>query len=108
MEFSDISFTEHGGRYGSTLGFLAPGGYFVFMRTAKLMLQRANEELPKLDWSQQQTAETIFGGKVRWLAHNVGARIALGRSLKYFADHEMLPLEVANPRKRGKRKYRHK
>ncbi len=108
MKFSDIKFTEHGGRYGSALGLFAPGGYFVCKRTAELMWQNANEELPKLNWSEEQTAETIFGGKNRWLSYKVGGRIALGRCLKYFADNDMLPIRVSNPKKKGKRKYRHK
>jgi hypothetical protein len=35
----------------------------------------------------------------------VRERIKLGRCIKYFVDHGMLPLKVANPKKKGKRFY---
>ena len=85
-----------------------PGGYWVPKRYFELMWESALKQLPILDWSKDQTAETLFGGKERWLSHKVGGRIALGRCLKYFADNEMLPIKVANPKKKGKRKYTRK
>ena len=104
MQFSDINFTERGGRYGSSKG-LRIGGYWVSKDLVELMWQRAPQVLPNLDWSKPHTVVTIFGDSNGWHSYNFGQRIALGRCLKYFADHDMLPIRVANPGKGGTRKY---
>ena len=104
MQFSDIQFIEHGGRYGSSLGLNA-GGYWVAKLRFEQMWQRANATIQELNWSEPQTVVTIYGDKEDWLSYKVGARIALGRCLKHFADHDMLPIRVANPNKKGTRKY---
>ena len=106
MKYSDINFTEHSWHYGTSLGFPVRG-YWVTKDLFDLMWRKANREIPKLDWSKQQTVVTIFGGKDEWQQLSFGQRIALGRCLKYFADQGMLPIRVANPGKKGTRKYAH-
>ena len=104
MQFSDINFIEHGGKYGAQKG-LRIGGYWVSKDLFDLMWLRAGQTLPKLDWSKSQTAESSFGDSEKWQSHKVGARIALGRCLKFFADQDMLPIQVKNENKKGPRKY---
>ena len=104
MKYSDIKFTEHGGRYGSSKG-LRIGGYWVTKDLVDLMWLRAPQVLPNLDWSKPQTVVTIFGDLDDWRARKPGPRIALGRCLKYFADNNMLPIRVVNAGKGGTRKY---
>ena len=104
MKFSDIKFTEQGGRNGSSLGLNA-GGYWVAKVRFEEMWPRAKAAMQTLNWSKPQTVVTIFGDKEDWNSHPFGARIALGRCLKYFAAHDMLPIRVANPTKKGTRKY---
>ncbi len=105
MQFSDLIFTEHGGRYGSSKGLRVRGGYWVSKDLVDLMWLHASKALPNLDWSKRQTAVTIFDDSKKWLSYAFGARLALGRCLKYFADHDMLPIRVANEAKKGPRKY---
>lgn len=104
MKFSDIKFIEHSSRYGASVGVNA-GGYWVAKYLFEEMWPRAEAAMQTHDWSKPQTVVTIFGDKEAWDSHSFGARIALGRCLKYFADHEMLPIRVANPTKKGTRKY---
>lgn len=104
MNFSDIEFIENGGRYGSPLG-LNVRGYWVQKCLFDLMWQRASETLPTLDFSKKQTIVTIFGDRELWVSQKFGVRIALGRCLKYFADHGLLPIRVANLNKKGTRRY---
>jgi len=104
MKYSDINFTEHNFYYGTLLGFPIRG-YWVTKDLFVLMWRKATEEIPKLDWSKQHTVVTIFGDDEEWQQLSFGQRIALGRCLKYFADQGMLPIRVANPTKKGTRKY---
>jgi|JI8StandDraft_1071087.scaffolds.fasta_scaffold531964_1 hypothetical protein len=104
MEYSDIKFIKRQLRYGSTVG-LYIGGYFVSQSLVELMWSQAAESLPTLDWSRKQDVKSVFGDKELWLSHKIGARIALGRCLKFFVDHGMLPLREANRGKKGPRRY---
>lgn len=104
MQFSDINFTVRSDLYGSRKG-LDIRGYWVSKDLVDLMWLRAPQVLPNLDWSKPQTVVSIFGDREEWRSYSFGARIALGRCLKYFADHEMLPIQVNNPGKKGTRKY---
>ncbi len=104
MQFSDIIFTKHGGRYGSSKG-LHIRGRWVTKDLVDLMWLYAPQVIPTLDWSKPHSVVTIFGDREEWLSYPVGARIALGRCLKYFADHDMLPIRLANEGKKGPRKY---
>lgn len=105
MKFKDIKFHNRNESGEPDFGRYLHG-YWVPKSDFERMWRAAIVELPKLDWSKLQCAETLYGTE-RWLAHKVGKRIALGRCLKFFADNNMLPIQVANRRKGGKRKYEH-
>lgn len=104
MQFNDINFTEGDGRYGSSRG-LRIRGYWVSKDLFDLMWQSASSTMPNLDWSKPQTVVTLFGDQEEWISYPFGARIALGRCLKYFVDHDVLPIRLANEGKKGTRKY---
>lgn len=104
MKFSDIKFIKDGRPHGSSIG-LYLAGHWVSKDLFDLMWIHASQSLPKVDWSRKQTSADVFGDKDLWVSHKVGRRIALGRCLKYFADRDILPIRVANPGKKGPRRY---
>ena len=106
MKFNEINFCESDKPNKPGLGLFLPGHYWVAKKYFELVWRYAALEIPKLDWSQEQCAETIFG-KARWKEFDFWEQIRLGRCVKYFVTREMLPLRLANPRKKGKRKYFH-
>ena len=106
LRYHNIPFDQRDSISGPRHGLYLPGNYWVPKRYFDLMWQAANANWETLNWSEKQSAESIFGGKDKWLAHKVGGRIALGRCLKYFADNLLLPIAVANPGKKGKRFYK--
>ena len=105
MKYEDIRYYERRGTDKPGRGLHLPGGYWVQESLFCLMWRRAIETLPNIDWSKKQTVVTIFGDAELWVSQKFGVRIALGRCLKYFADHDMLPIRVANVGKKGPRKY---
>lgn len=107
MKFRDIKFDERGEAAKSSLGLLLPGGYWVSKKVFELAWSQVRTRFSALDWKVQQTAESTCG-EAFWKTHDCGVRIKLGRCVKYFADHDILPLRVANPKKKGKRKYSRK
>lgn len=107
MKFRDIKFDERGGSAKSGLGLFLPGRYWVSKKVFEVAWSQVRARFSALDWQVQHTAESILG-ETFWKPHKCGQRIALGRCVKYFVDHEMLPLRVANPTKKGKRKYARK
>lgn len=105
MKFKNIKFVERNGKYGKTYGLFACGGrHWVEKRYFRLMWQTALDELPKLDWSRPKVTKSFFAAE-DWKDFKIGKKIALGRCLKFFVDHDMLPLRVANPDKKGPRRY---
>ncbi len=104
MNFDDISYIERNGTKKSGPGLLLPGGYWVAKSTVVLAWVRVCEVLPRLPRDDKYCAETLCGVEF-WKSHRCGKRIAFGRCIKYFVVHELLPLRVANPGKKGKRKY---
>jgi hypothetical protein len=103
MKFNDIDFYEHGGTNSSELGRHVRG-YWVAKKFFELAWTNALIEIPRLDWSKPQTTETLCGTAC-WEPKSFGDRLRLGRCMKYFVDEEMLLLQVANPGKKGKRKF---
>lgn len=110
MEFSDINFYERSGAKTAGLGRHLPGGYWVQKAYFEITWRQVRAAIPALDWASkpEQSAETLCG-EAFWQAQKKGGpRLKLGRCVKYFVDHEMLALRVANPGKKGKRRYTRK
>jgi hypothetical protein len=106
MNFNDIDFYERGGTCKPVYG-LHLYGYWVEKTFFETAWTHALEQLPRLDWKVPQTSETICISTY-WQAQQIGDRLRLGRCVKYFVDQGMLPLQVANPGKKGKKKYSRK
>lgn len=103
MKVNDINFYE---REGYGIG-LHVRGCWVGKLTFEIMWHRASISVHQVDWPELQTTESLYGKK-DWRDVEFKRRLSLGRCLRFFSDHEMLPIEIANPTKKGKRKYRRK
>jgi hypothetical protein len=104
MRIEELNFGESGRVDRPGLGIWLPGGYWAIKKwfeTARTLIQ---DEWASLDWTVPHSAETLCNSE-KWRAYDVRERIKLGRCIKYFVDHGMLPLKVANPKKKGKRFY---
>lgn len=107
ISIDDIRFIEHGGRYGNALGCYMPGGYWVSKERIVFAWEKSRANQQQIDWSGKVCAETLIGTDT-WKSLSFGHRLALGRCIKCFCNRQMLPIEVANPDKKGKRLYRRK
>jgi len=108
MKIEDMKFIQ---RDDGQIGLVMPGGYWVKKQTFLLAYTAINANWSSIDWSAKQTAKSMladaWGDPAVW-----GYNQALGRCVKYFVTHDMLPLplEVARkhngePYKRGSAKY---
>ena len=102
-----INFIEHGGMHGKRLGLFMPGAYWVPKNEVVLAWEIANANLHEIDWAEKVCTETILNPAI-WLQFSRPMKHRLGRCLKYFCVHNMLPIVVANPGKKGKRFYKKK
>lgn len=102
MNLNEIDFYERGDTTSAELGRHVRG-YWVAKKFFELAWANALIEIPLLDWSNPQTTETLCGTAC-WTEYFYD-HTRLGRCMKYFVDEEMLPLRVANPGKKGKRKF---
>ena len=103
MFFENIAFYERGGSDKPGLGQHLRG-YWVGKKWFEIAWTNASVEFSKLDWAKPQTTESLCG-EACWKANGFGNRLRLGRCIRYFADEGILPIQVANPGKKGKRKY---
>jgi len=104
MKFEDLYFGESGRVDRPGLGIWLPGRYWGHKKWFERAWTLIHTEWSNLDWTVPQTAETLCNSK-NWHSYDVPERIKLGRCIKYFVSNQMLPLKVANPKKKGKRKY---
>ena len=105
-DFNKIKFVRHGGKYGKQLGLWMPGHYWVPREDVLFAWDNATKRLFMLDFSQDKVVSKLFFDQDEWSALLNGKKLALGRCIKYFSTHEMLPIEVANPGKKGSRIYK--
>lgn len=103
----DINFIEHGGIHGKQLGIFMPGLYWVPKDEVLLSWEIANATLHEIDWTKKVCTETILSPEI-WRQFATSMKYRLGRCLKFFSDQELLPIDVANPGKKGKRFYKKK
>lgn len=107
MKFEDIRYEERDKRPGKQQGLVMPGGFWVQKNTMRVAWEQLHKNWPSIDWSRLQSAEDLIGAEF-WAQQTFGMQLALGRCVRYFVRHDMLPrpLEVANPGKKGKRLYK--
>lgn len=108
MKFSDIRYTKRDTPFGEQIGIVMPGRFWVYRSTMRAAWVQLNNNWPSINWSHKQCAETMIGTDYWQKIRLNGARLAMGRCVRFFVEHDMLPirLEIANPRKKGKRFYR--
>ena len=106
MHFIDIRYVERNTKQGNQLVLTMPGGYGVNKGTVHEAWKQVHKNWPNIDWSVKQCAETLIGREY-WKPLKIGKQLAMGRCIKFFIAHDMLPkpLQVANPGKGGKRYY---
>ena len=104
MKFEDINFHESGRRDRPGLGLYLPGECWVGKTTFEMAWNQVRKGLPEPDDRKQYTARMMCGEEF-WQSHPCRRRPSLGRSIKYFVTHEMLPLREVNAGKKGSRKY---
>lgn len=101
----DISFEERGSKRGTVKGIVMPSGVWVAQEILELALQNAKSRLQDIDWRKKVCSATFFD-PAEWKHFRFGKQLALGRCIKFFSVNGILPIEVANPDKKGKRFYR--
>lgn len=111
MKFEDLRYVERIDKYGKTLCLSLPGCFPVFKSTVVLAWRSVHENWANIDWTRRQSAETMIGSAV-WQTQVHGAKLALGRCIRFFVTHGMLPLPLAlantrwgTPYRGGKRLY---
>ncbi len=100
MKIQDIRYSELGGKHGTKLGVRMPGGYVVFKSTLLFAYQKITTNWDKIDWRCVVTAKGIIGVENWGASEQKGRNQALGRCVKFFVAHDMLPhlLEIAKKR----------
>ncbi len=104
MNFDNIKFEARTGRGTTSDGLYITGNNWVPKARFVEMWEQAQKKLPLLDWSYPKPAKAFFD-PTAWKEIKRGRRIALGRCLRYFADHELLPIRCINPHKTSTKRY---
>ena len=104
MNFNNIKFETRTGRGTTSYGLYINGNNWVPKDRFIEMWEQAQKKLPLLDWSYPKTTKAFFE-RDHWTSLKPGKKQALGRCLRYFADHELLPIRCINPRKKGTKRY---
>lgn len=81
-----------------------PGGYWVSRALIAESFRMFWRCVPKLKPTRKHTARQMCSDP-GWAERPRGQRLAIGRCFKYFEVHGVLPITLANPGKRGTRKY---
>lgn len=101
--FMTVSFAKRSGKKGPSTG-LDLGRHWVLEWLFRSAWARFCSGLATADWSRPQTAESLFNDP-NWNSMKFGVRIAIGRCLRFFVNHGMLPLKVINPYSTGTKRY---
>ena len=104
MKFEDITYVKRTGRHGITLGIYINGRNFVPKFRLVQMREHALMVIDELDWSKPKSAKAFYDIDY-WKYFKIGKKLALGRSLRYLADHDMLPIRCINREKKSTKLY---
>ena len=104
-DFNKIKFEQHSGKFGKQLGLRMSGNYWVPREDVLFAWENATPRVFLLDWTKPVFSKLFFD-QDKWNGFPKGKKLALGRCIKYFSTHEMLPIEEANPEKKGSRIYK--
>jgi hypothetical protein len=102
--FDDISFYSRAGFNAAHLGRYLPGGYWGLKEYFALAWSQAADAIDALEPGRRYAAEDLCGTGL-WARLWLREALLLGRCVKFFVTHGLLPLIEANPDKKGKRMY---
>lgn len=106
MNIEDVKFDKRDTRYGEQVGLYMPGGHWVMEETFIHAYASIRMNWSSIDWSRKPTAKAMIGIE-RWgMPDQRGLNIALGRCVKYFVTHDMLPQSVVVAVKRDGTPYK--
>ena len=101
--FLALRYAKRSGKKGPSTG-LTLGRHWVFQWIFRSAWGRFTTGLATADWTRPQTAKSLYNDP-DWASMNFGVRIAIGRCLRFFVKHAMLPLQVINPYSTGTKRY---
>jgi hypothetical protein len=101
--FLALKYAERDTKYGPSKG-LDLGRHFVYDGQFQSAWKRICAGLASADWTKPQSARALYNDPC-WESKSFGARIAIGRCLRFFVNHGMLPLQVINPQATGTKLY---
>jgi hypothetical protein len=101
--FMALKYAKRDTKYGPSTG-LDLGHHFVFDGQIRTAWVRICARLASADWTKPQSARALYNDPC-WESKSFGARIAIGRCLRFFVNHGMLPLQVINPQATGTKLY---
>lgn len=104
QELTKFQLYEHGGKFGCQIGMFMPGGFWVPKCDIVMAWRNAKVRFESIAWTQKVGADAFFE-KQEWKEFPFGKKLALGRCIKFFCVEGLLPIEVANPGKKGRRYY---
>ena len=101
--FLGLKYAKRNTKRGPGTG-LTFGRHWIFKWQICTAWERIRAGLATADWSRPQTAQSLYNDP-DWPQMNFGLRIAIGRCLRFFVNHAMLPLRVINPYSTGTKRY---
>jgi hypothetical protein len=102
-----INLLRLGGIPAKGSGYYMPGNFFVPIDDILLAWKNATTHIDGINWRKQVSSASFFD-EDDWQSFIRGKRHALGRCIKFFCVQDLLPIEVVNQGKTGKRLYRRK
>ena len=81
------------------------GRPWVFKWIFQTAWEKFSTAIASANWSVKQSSKSLFGDEAGWKKYGEGTRQAIGRCLRYFVDHGLLPLRVLNPDATGTKYY---
>jgi hypothetical protein len=106
MKFEDLRYVERTNKYGQTPCLIMPGGFPVFKSTMELAWASVHQNWANIDWSVKQPSKTMIGEEHWGEPEEKGFNQALGRAIRFFVKHDMLPLPLALAMTRRGKPYR--
>jgi len=101
--FMALKYAKRDTKYGPSRG-LDLGHHFVFDGQIRSSWESIRAALATADWTKPQSAKSLYNDP-SWESKTFGARIAIGRCLRFFVNHGMVPLKVINPQATGTKLY---
>jgi len=99
--FAAIKYESRKCKSGTVIG-LELGGHFVFRWIFQEAWKHISAGIMTADRCKFHTAKSLFNDADAWAKFGANA---IGRCLRYFVDHRMLPLSVVNPNETGSKLY---